>query len=213
MPPRTLTELRAQEKEARRKLIREAACQLFATTDFKQVTVRQIARQAGLGVGTIYNYYDSLDDLFLDIFLKNAEEITSLLDTAATGGPPPLTELCRLYVNYLNEHLTFYQMMSHFMLTGDLDTRGTERLNRTMRRMLDRIESVVRQTRGDNADTRMLAHALFAALNGIMISYARYPGRSDQEIQTHTRALSEILGAVFAAAAKSAVVQPAERQA
>lgn len=201
----TLADLKAREKDARRQVILNAAIELFATRDFKQVTVRQIASQAGLGVGTIYNYYASLDELFLDIFLLNAEEIISLIDAAATGGKPSLVDLCRIYINYLNDNMTFYQMMSHFMLAGNLDSQHTDRLNKTMRRMLDHIETIVQTATGPRPnvqpDARLLAHALFSALNGVMISYARYPGRDDTEIKTHTRTLAGIIASVFAEAA------------
>ncbi len=209
----TLADLKAREKDARRQVILNAARELFATRDFKQVTVRQIARQAGLGVGTIYNYYASLDELFLDIFLKNAEEIISLIDVAATGDNPSLIELCRIYINYLNDNMTFYQMMSHFMLAGNLDSQHTDRLNQTMRRMLDHIEAIVQTATGPRPDARLLAHALFSALNGVMISYARYPGRDDTEIKTHTRTLAGIIASVFAEAALPNQADPTRQEA
>jgi len=34
-------------------------------------------------------------------------------------------------------------------------------------------------------------------LNGIMISYARYPGKTDKEIRRHTLRLAESIAGVF----------------
>ena len=195
MPATTLAELKQQEKDARRNLILEAARELFATKDFRQVTVREIARQAGVSVGTIYNYYENLDQLFLDIFLECSQEITQLIDRRAEESAPALSDLCRIYVDYLNRNMTFYQMMSHFMLGNDLNPQATERLNTAMRQLMDRIEAGLGRAAG--GEKRLIAHALFAALNGVMISYARYPGRTDTEIREHTLRLTGIIAEAF----------------
>lgn len=199
MPALTLAELKQQEKDARKNLILEAARELFAKKDFRQVTVREIARQGEISVGTIYNYYKSLDELFLDIFLQCSREITRMIDRAEESGPVSLADLCRIYVDYLNTNMTFYQMMSHFMLGNDLGSAATERLNTAMRGLMDRIEVRLNRPSGKNGGDkrRLTAHALFAALNGVMISYARYPGRSDGEIRSHTLRLTDIIAAAF----------------
>jgi AcrR family transcriptional regulator len=199
MPALTLAELKQQEKDARKNLILEAARELFAVKDFRQITVREIARQAGVSVGTIYNYYENLDQLFLDIFLQCSEEIAEQIDRRAEPAAPSLADLCRIYVDYLNTNMTFYQMMSHFMLGNDLGPEATGRLNLAMRGLMDRIEAGLgRRPSGPGKNkTRLTAHALFAALNGVMISYARYPGRTDDEIREHTIRLAGIIAAVF----------------
>jgi len=196
---RGLAALKENERDARRTLIMDAACALFAEKDFKQVTVREIAKQAGVGVGTIYNYYAGLDELFFDIFLKHASEIGPLLSSRAGGKSPGLHDLCALYVDYLYTHIPFYQIMSHFMLGGDLSPDATEKLNTTMRGLLDRLEAALKEA-GAGKESRVSAHALFAALNGIMISYARYPGRSDAEIRSHTQRLAGRMADIFAKA-------------
>ena len=207
MPATTLAELKQQEKDARRNLILEAARELFATKDFRQVTVREIARQAGVSVGTIYNYYENLDQLFLDIFLECSQEITQLIDRRAEESRPALIDLCRIYVDYLNRNMTFYQMMSHFMLGNDLTPQATERLNTAMRQLMNRIEAGLGRAAAPPGK-RLTAHALFAALNGVMISYARYPGRTDAEIREHTLRLTDIIAGVFAEAQGKASRKP-----
>lgn len=193
-----LDQLKEQERNNRRKLILDAARGLFATQDFRNVTTRQIARAAGMSIGTIYNYYANLDELFLDVFLKNAETLVGRIDEITNENPPALRDMCLLYVAFLNDNMTFYQMMGHFMLGGELSPVGAEKLDRMMRPLMDRIESCV-QAAGLGGDTRLKAHALFSALNGLMISYARYPGRSPGEIRKHTLRLAGLVADIFAA--------------
>ena len=197
MPVATLEILREREREVRRELILSAARKLFAEKDFRSVTVREIARQAGVSPGTIYRYYENLDGLFLDVFFAGAREITERLDKEYEKKRGcSLRRFCEIYISYLNENMTFYQMMGHFMLGGNLSATGVERLNPIMRELMNRIEGIVKQS-GLQGETRLVSHALFSSLNGIMISYAQYPGRSLDEIRRHTLRLSQIVAQFF----------------
>jgi AcrR family transcriptional regulator len=197
MPSATLKALKEREREVRKELILSAARDLFAHKEFKSVTVREIAKKAGVSPGTIYRYYRNLDELFLDIFFRGALEITLRVDKAdGESADCSLQRFCEIYVGYLNENMTFYQMMSHFMLGGNLSVDATERLNPIMRELMRRIETILEHA-GIRKQTRLYAHALFSSLNGIMISYARYPGRDLNEIRRHTLRLARIVAQCF----------------
>ena len=197
MPGATLEVLREREREVRRELILSAARKLFAEKDFRSVTVRQIAKEAGVSPGTIYRYYENLDGLFLDVFFAGAREIIERLDEEyEKKSDSSLLRFCEIYITYLNENMTFYQMMSHFMLGGKLAPEAIDRLNPIMRELMDRVETIVKEA-GLQGETRLVSHALFSSLNGIMISYAQYPGRSLDEIRRHTLRLSRIVAALF----------------
>ncbi len=193
----TLQALREKEREARRELILSSARRLFAEKDFRSVTARQIAREAGVSAGTLYRYYENLDELFLDVFFAGAREMTERIDREQRiKGGCSLRKFCELYIVYLNENISFYQMMGHFMLGGRLSPEATGRLNPIMRDLMDRIEGIVSGERVTE-DARLLSHALFSALNGVMISYAQYPGRSLEEIRRHTVRLAGVIAGCF----------------
>ena len=197
MSASTIGQLKEKEREARRELILAAARKLFAEKDFRSVTVREIAKALGASPGTIYRYYANLDDLFLDVFFAGAQEITKRVDAEVKRKKGcSLGRFCETYIRFLNENMTFYQMMGHFMLGGKLSAEGTRRLNPIMRGLMDRIEGIVRQA-GLTGETRFISHALFSALNGIMISYAQYPGRSLEEIRRHTLRLAGVVAGFF----------------
>lgn len=191
-----LQTLKQTERDSRRQIILVAALTLFASRDFRSVTVREIAKQAGISIGTIYNYYSNLTELFLDVFLNSAGEITQLLDQLSDQEPAALETTCELYIGYLNDNMTFYQMMSHFMLGGDLPPDATQKLDTQMKELMNRMETALLGA-GLKKNTRMTAHALFSALNGIMISYARYPGKTDADIRRHTLRLAKIIAGIF----------------
>lgn len=191
-----MQDLKKSERDSRRKIILDSALDLFAIKDFRSVTVREIAKHAGVSIGTIYNYYPNLTELFLDVFLNSAEEITRRFDNMSRNEPPTLEQLCEFYITFLNDNMTFYQMMSHFMLGGELSYEATQKLDEIMRELMNRMEKTL-VSAGIQANSRITAHALFSALNGIMISYARYPGKSDAEIRCHTLRVAKVISGIF----------------
>jgi len=52
---------------ARREQILEAATRVFAEKGFRRATTREVAREAGVSEGTIYNYFQDKDTLLLAI--------------------------------------------------------------------------------------------------------------------------------------------------
>ncbi len=62
-----LKERRSREKEARRNQILDAARALLFEKGLHATSINQIAKQAELGVGTIYFYYRSKEEIFADL--------------------------------------------------------------------------------------------------------------------------------------------------
>lgn len=54
-----------EQKEVRQKQILEAACRVFSQVGFHRATTRQIAREAGIAEGTIFNYFETKDSLLI----------------------------------------------------------------------------------------------------------------------------------------------------
>jgi AcrR family transcriptional regulator len=66
----------------RKQQIFDAALKVFSKKGFDQTTIPDIAQEAGVATGTIYNYYQSKHDLLLSIikgYISN-ESFTSLLE-------------------------------------------------------------------------------------------------------------------------------------
>jgi AcrR family transcriptional regulator len=55
---------------ARREQIVEAATRVFAEKGFRRATTREVAREAGISEGTIYNYFEDKDALLMAILHK-----------------------------------------------------------------------------------------------------------------------------------------------
>jgi len=78
-------EARRREKKQR---ILEAAAQIFAMRGYSGTLVADIAVQAGVGKGTVYEYFDSKEDLFFAVFewFVQATEAKAKVSISALGG-------------------------------------------------------------------------------------------------------------------------------
>jgi len=60
-----------QKGERTRSIILESAHKLFITQGYHGTSMRQIARNAGIALGGIYNHFTSKEDIFRAVFLEN----------------------------------------------------------------------------------------------------------------------------------------------
>ena len=65
--------IRRQLIEARRNQVLDAAAEAFAEKGFHRATTKDIAGKAGIAEGTIYNYFDSKDDLLIGMMSRLTE--------------------------------------------------------------------------------------------------------------------------------------------
>jgi TetR/AcrR family transcriptional regulator, fatty acid metabolism regulator protein len=66
-PADTIQAIQAQLVAARRSQILDAATRVFASKGFNRATIRDIARDAGIADGTIYNYFANKTDLLFGL--------------------------------------------------------------------------------------------------------------------------------------------------
>jgi AcrR family transcriptional regulator len=72
------TGLRERHKRRTRQAISAAAMSLFGEHGYDVVTVADVARRAGVSVATVFNYFDTKEDLFFD---EVDRMLDALLDT------------------------------------------------------------------------------------------------------------------------------------
>ena len=61
------------KQEEKQDLIRQAAIRAFSHKGFYNTRAEEIAREAGIAVGTIYNYFASKEEILLSIFKEEFE--------------------------------------------------------------------------------------------------------------------------------------------
>jgi AcrR family transcriptional regulator len=68
-----------REKLLHREEILESALRLFSNKGFHNVSMQDIANESEFGVGTLYNFFDSKEQLFIELMKVSIEKIGKLL--------------------------------------------------------------------------------------------------------------------------------------
>jgi AcrR family transcriptional regulator len=101
----SIQQRKQRERVARRQAILEAAAAVFAKHGLDSATIEMVAREAEVAVGTIYLYFSSRDDLFLQLTAERIQELVARYTEIQSSHLAPLEELCamaRAYIEYLN---------------------------------------------------------------------------------------------------------------
>lgn len=193
----TLVKLKENEREVRKNLIITAAVNLFASKPFNQVSMRDIAAEAGISPASIYRYFQDRDELFVETLYREGmvigENLKKLLEEDKDAS---IEKLASDFVEYLLDHDSFFQMMTHFMVDGGINEKFLERFNATERYLLNIFDELFIKI-GVKENVRLISHAFFASLNGILITFRNYPGRSGEEIRKHMLRLATVTAKVF----------------
>lgn len=209
------------QRKARRNAIIDAAEEVFATKPFNKVSMRDIAKQAGISPALIYRHFPDQQHLFVEAFLRGTELLTGIFDRILSAAPSAafspargeenempqlqpggnllIEEGVSRFLAFLTEHEQYFKMMTYFMLEGSLNETLRDRLNAIERSMLDQFDRLFRKA-GAKGNPRLLSHAFFASLNGILITFRQHPGRSSEEVREHMNHVGRIIARLFSGA-------------
>lgn len=59
----------------KKQALKAAAHDIFSKTGYKATGISEIAKQAGVAVGSFYNYYDSKEAIFLDVYVDENNRV------------------------------------------------------------------------------------------------------------------------------------------
>lgn len=175
----TFKQLREDEREVRRQLIINAAMALFEEKSFHEIGMRDIAVKAGVSAASIYRYFPSQDDLFVEALKQDINSIEKLLQIRVEKGDNMETITLGV-VDYMVDNEATFQMMCHFMIRGERKPLALKKFNAVQLYFLNMFDKVVKLTE-DSGNLRLNTQAFFASLAGVVLTFRNYPGRTDEE--------------------------------
>jgi len=89
-----------QDKKAE---IFSAGRELFSAKGFKDTNISEVAKLAGMGVGTFYNYYSSKEELFLEVYLKENDDLKKRLMAEADLNDDPVNFIIKMVTQNISE--------------------------------------------------------------------------------------------------------------
>jgi len=143
--------LREQNKQDKRARIRVAAGELFTKLGYGAATMRQIAKRAHVGLGTLFNYAEDKRDLVFLIFNDELDAITDTALASPPAGAPLIDQLIAVFRPHylrLGENPALSRILLQ-ELTFYSEGKQAATFQGIRRRLIDGIEELVRRAQQD----------------------------------------------------------------
>ncbi len=120
---RTQAERRQHTRQA---LLDAALLQVEAGESFDNLSLRSIARAAGIVPAAFYRHFASMDELGLALVEESFRTLRAMLREAREGGPPPehiIRRSVEILVGYVREHRQHFAFIANVRSSGSVVLR------------------------------------------------------------------------------------------
>ncbi|RZB37481.1 MAG: hypothetical protein SRB2_01025 [Desulfobacteraceae bacterium Eth-SRB2] len=184
-------------KQEKLESILTTARKMFARYGLRKTSLDEVARMARVAKGTIYNYFGSKDQVYLEVLRREADEIVERVSSSVAQEVSPddkLTAFARAKFRY----------MRHAINILNLDREGIEKLlpsaesirNEFFKREVNIIDSILREGIEKGVfqlkETLLAARAIGYALRGFELNWLVQDG--EERIEHY---LTELLSIIF----------------
>ena len=174
---------------------------MIVTEGLEQVTARRLARDAGCAVGTLYNLFDDLNAVLLEVLAGFMDEIDlvvkrALQDTTCHSPEERILHLSAVYTDFVIANAPLWQALFQRVRPSlrPFPDWYREREARLFAQLAKELEDLVEQPSG--MDLFGTAEALWAAVHGMVALAASQDGAAIKESNAR-RHISTIVAAVI----------------
>lgn len=188
--------LKDEEREARRELFIYATLNLLEKMPFDEIGMRDIAAEVGVSAASIYRYFPSREELFVEAFIKDMNVFQFWLEKKMSGKDFTLEEFSLSIAGHLLESEATFQMISFLMIKGKMTPNLLKRFNALQRSFIDKIDDVISKS-GVQNNVRLFSHTYLASITGLLMTFRNYPGRDRDDIEYHIQRLAKLISKIF----------------
>ena len=173
--------------EEKQELIRQAAIRIFSRKGFYNTRAEEIAHEAGIAVGTIYNYFASKEEILLSIFKTEFEQQMQGFRSLLASDLPVLEKIKKILQDHfsrLTEHGDLAQLLMQERFNPGEGFRA--KLLELYRGMISRIEQLIQEGIDNNwvrsCHPRIIAYALLGVVESLSVYALTYPEEAKKGI-------------------------------
>lgn len=164
---------KAMAEELMRDAICEAATGVLAKVGFTALTMEQVAEAAGVSKGTLYNYFQDKDTLFVEVIDRAFAVVAAGVDAALAGGGSPRVVLGTV-VALLLKGVEMHRELGQVVRSNQLPPRLAAAIRAKKMRVREHLVGVLRQAqavgelRRDSPTPETLGRFLALVMDGIV---------------------------------------------
>jgi len=184
----------AQERMARKELILASSEKLFVEKGFAGTSINDIAAEADFSRTSIYQYFSSKEEIYLQILERYTEPLTERL-TKATENAATVPDKIRAFLDELrkmkSEKSNFFEL--YFIQRHQVEPRLPDELRTQLNEKRRRLENVFREfyregvEKGEVRAIRFkdASNLFFAQIMGMMLLHEYYGNEFDVSLDEH----------------------------
>jgi AcrR family transcriptional regulator len=189
------TAYRRLEVDQRRAQLLEVGTELFSKHSFEELSMAQIAREAGISKALLYHYFPSKEEFFKAALAQAATELAER--TAPDESLPPVEQLrasTRAFVDWIGQRgATYAKLLESLGGVPDLRETVTGIRDFTSTRLLDGLVPAAERTPAKRAAVR----AWLWFMDGVLLDWIEHRDRDAEAVSAQ---LVDSLLALVAAA-------------
>jgi len=160
--------IRSQSREN----IMQTALELFARKGYFNTSIQQIAKEAGISKGLLYNYFKSKEELLRQIIFEAVavgEEIVEKELNADYDPKQQLKNIIDFSFSWVQQNTDYWRLLASLSFQTEVISEFEEMLKAKSKGMIAQTEALMQRMGYSNP--KMEAYAVGAMLDGIMLHY------------------------------------------
>lgn len=181
-------------------MIQEAAADLFYQRGYTATSLREIAAEVGIQVGSLYNHIDGKQQLLRNVMLRIMDELLAAMEHATADAGTP----CQRLERAVDCHIRFHATHSRDVFIGNTELRSLDAADRRIViGQRDRYEGILRaivqgvcdEQFGDAIDVQLQTYAIVAIGTHVSTWYRPDgPLTLDEVVSAYTETVLRQLG-------------------
>ena len=178
----------------KKELIREAAIKTFASRGYFSTTTDLIAEEAGVSVGTIYNYFDNKLDILEYICQVEYEKRKSYFEELKEQNIGPVDRIKKIIEKHFDE-VKANPLLVKIILWERHNTRNFSYKKSGLRIFIkEAIDEGIESKKLREVNSEILSIAIFGSIESVMREYLESWEEEKSQPEIFDEALSEIIG-------------------
>lgn len=157
-------------KEELRQMAIEAGHKLISDSGFSSFSTRQMAKEIGYTVGTLYNVFESYDDIVLHINAVTLDEMRKFIESNMNPklkNEKAVKQLAKLYIDFAHKNHNSWSALFEYNIPAELEL--PKWYDEKIQKLFGIVENILLRFISKKSEALMNAKVIWASIHGICI--------------------------------------------